>query len=106
MSVEQSLVKNSIEELARVLAVSDDPILIEDFLQSILTEAEIDEVAKRWALVKRMHTGESQRSISRELGLSLCKITRGSKELKKENSSFKTMIELLNEINSGKSASI
>ena len=106
MNVEQSVVKNSITELARVLAISNDPLLIENFLQSILTEAEVDEVAKRWALVKRIHLGESQRSISRELGLSLCKITRGSKELKKENSSFKTMIERLNEINDGRSASI
>ena len=31
-------------------------------------------------------------------GLSLCKITRGSKELKKENSPFRRMIELAREL--------
>jgi len=35
----------------------------------------------------------SQRNIAKDLGLSLCNITRGSKELKKEDSPFAVMIE-------------
>ena len=49
-------------------------------------------VTKRWELVKLIDDGMSQRNIAKELGLSLCKITRGSRELKKENSAFKRMI--------------
>ncbi|HUZ18107.1 MAG TPA: Trp family transcriptional regulator [Spirochaetia bacterium] len=82
----------ALDELAAVLARTDDPTLIKDFLQSILTSSEVSEVATRWALVRLMDGGMSQRQISRELGLSLCKITRGSKELKKRNSAFKQMI--------------
>lgn len=83
----------SLEQLSKTLAVTEDPELIREFLDSILTPNEISEVASRWALVLQIYEGKSQRKISEELGLSLCKITRGSKELKKENSPFRKMIE-------------
>ncbi|NLK61659.1 MAG: transcriptional regulator, partial [Treponema sp.] len=38
--------------------------------------------------------GTTQREIAKKMGLSLCKITRGSRELKKEDSPFKKMIDL------------
>jgi TrpR family trp operon transcriptional repressor len=40
-----------------------------------------------------LDTGASQRAVARRLGLSLCKITRGSRELKKRHSAFKQMID-------------
>jgi TrpR family trp operon transcriptional repressor len=82
----------SLQEMSKVLAHTQDPELIQDFLLSLHTESEIDEIAKRWELVKLLDEGMSQRQIAKKLGLSLCKITRGSKELKKENSSFAEMI--------------
>ncbi|OHD69215.1 MAG: hypothetical protein A2W19_06025 [Spirochaetes bacterium RBG_16_49_21] len=84
---------NKLKEIAWVLADTDDEYLIEEFLRSILTKYEIDEISSRWELVKLLHGGMTQRKIAERLGLSLCKITRGSRELKKANSSFKTMIE-------------
>jgi len=83
----------ALDELASVLAHCEDPRLIKEFLQSILTSNEVKEVATRWALVRLIDIGMSQRGIARELGLSLCKITRGSKELKKRNSAFRQMVE-------------
>lgn len=83
-----------IKEMSRTLARNDDPRLVEEFLPCLLTENELQEVASRWALVKLIDEGMSQRKISQKLGLSLCKITRGSKELKKDNSPFKRMIDL------------
>ncbi len=83
----------SVKQLTGALAATDDPILIRDFLNSILTPNEMSEVAARWALVMQIYEGKSQRKISEQLGLSLCKITRGSRELKKENSPFRKMIE-------------
>jgi TrpR family trp operon transcriptional repressor len=38
-----------------------------------------------------------QRKIAEELGLSLCKITRGSRELKKEGSAFRVLLDRLEE---------
>ncbi len=85
--------RKALDELTSVLAHCDDPRLIREFLQSILTANEVKEIATRWALVRLIDIGRSQRSIARELGLSLCKITRGSKELKKRNSAFRQMVE-------------
>ncbi|MBN1495802.1 MAG: transcriptional regulator [Spirochaetes bacterium] len=93
---------NKLKEIARVLSVTSDAESIEGFLKSILTRNEIDEISGRWELVKLLHEGMSQRRIAERLGLSLCKITRGSKELKKSRSPFKTMIETHRSINEKK----
>ncbi len=85
--------EESFNELVSTLAGCSDARLIHDFLQSLLTPSEVAEVANRWALVRLLDEGMSQRNIARELGLSLCNITRGSKELKKENSAFAAMLE-------------
>lgn len=85
----------ALRELAGVLAATKDPEAILAFLQSLLTASETNEIASRWELVKCLDLGQSQRQIARQLGLSLCKITRGSRELKKKNSPFKDMIEKL-----------
>jgi len=77
-----------ISEIAAVLARLKDPELIAAFLRSILTRRELQEVDGRWELVKLLARGDSQRAIARRLGMSLCKITRGSRELKKRNSAF------------------
>ncbi len=95
---DKSYMINAIKELSVSLAATDDPVLIENFLNSILTPNEVSEVASRWELVKQIDKGISQRKIAENLGLSLCKITRGSKELKKNNSPFKRMIEKWKEI--------
>ncbi|MBN2510908.1 MAG: transcriptional regulator [Spirochaetales bacterium] len=81
-------------ELVASLTTTSDQELMDSFLKSILTEYEIDEVAKRWALVRLLDKGVSQRTIAKNLGLSLCKITRGSKELKREKSPFVQMIKM------------
>jgi TrpR family trp operon transcriptional repressor len=81
-----------IAEIAAVLARVEDPRLIAAFLRSILTKRELQEVDGRWELVKRLARGESQRAIARRLGMSLCKITRGSRELKKKNSAFRRVL--------------
>lgn len=93
-SIDPGLVRDNLSEMSRVLAAAHDPALIEDFLYSLYTEAEADEIAKRWALVKRIAEGMPQRAIAEELRLSLCKITRGSRELKKDGSAFKRMLEI------------
>lgn len=81
-----------LNELSEVLAQAKDPKLIKNFLDSLLTKSEVAAISSRWALVRLLSMGVSQRTIARELGLSLCKITRGSKELKKVDSPFAKMI--------------
>ncbi len=85
--------KDEIKELARIFADIEDPELIEQFLVCMLTPREIKEIARRWSLVKMLDRGESQREIARKLEMSLCKITRGSRELKKRGSAFKKVLD-------------
>ncbi|MGL1894072.1 MAG: trp operon repressor [Spirochaetaceae bacterium] len=84
-------------ELSTTLSKIDDIELLQEFLKCLLTDSEISEVMSRWTLVRRIKNGQTQRSIAAELGLSLCKITRGSKELKKEDSAFNKVIEIFDE---------
>ncbi|HKL85333.1 MAG TPA: Trp family transcriptional regulator [Treponemataceae bacterium] len=82
------------EELCLALARTDNPDLIADFMKCLLTPTELAGVSSRWALVREIDSGTTQREIARKLGLSLCKITRGSRELKKPDSPFKKMIDI------------
>jgi len=82
-----------IAEIADTLAQLDDPRLIDGFLRGILTPRELDDLSSRWELVKRLRRGDSQRSIARDLGVSLCKITRGSRELKAPGSALQAVVD-------------
>ncbi len=82
-----------ITEMAGLLAEIGDAELIDGFLRSILTPKEVHDLSARWELVKRLRRGASQRTIARELGVSLCKITRGSRELKRERSPLLRAVE-------------
>jgi len=90
----EKLRQDAYGELCEALARSDDPGLIADFLSCLLTPTELAEVSSRWALVREIDAGTTQREIARKMGLSLCKITRGSRELKKDKSPFKRMIDI------------
>jgi len=90
------LMRRNMREIALALEGADAN-LIENFLYSLFTPSEADEMAKRWALVKRLAEGKPQRKIAEELGLSLCKITRGSRELKKEGAAFRILLDRLKE---------
>jgi TrpR family trp operon transcriptional repressor len=96
MNSDDLWVKDNFTELAQILAQTGDSRLIESFLRSLLTPAEAADIAARWALVKALKDKIPQREIAAKFGLSLCKITRGSRELKKPNSVFGSMLGLIN----------
>ncbi len=81
------------DELVSLIAKTDDVKFLTDFFECLFTKPEKIELAKRWLLVKEIEKGTTQRDIAKMFGMSLCKITRGSKELKKEDSAFKKMLE-------------
>jgi TrpR family trp operon transcriptional repressor len=93
MTVDDPRVSENLAELARLLSGAGESLLVEDFLRCLLTPAEIADIAGRWALVKALRQKISQREIAKDLGVSLCKITRGSRELKKPNSAFVRLLE-------------
>jgi len=88
MIINDPRVKENFSELAQVLSMVKESDLLEDFLCCLLTQAEIADIAGRWALIKALRQNIPQREIAKSLGISLCKITRGSREMKKDNSGF------------------
>ena len=94
MKYDDPRVEENIGELSGLLARTGDRKLIESFLRCLLTPAETADIAARWALVKDLKAGVPQREIAKNLGISLCKITRGSRELKKNRSAFQRMLDL------------
>ncbi|MDR0601866.1 MAG: trp operon repressor [Treponema sp.] len=94
MNMDDPRVAENLSELACAFARTSDSKLIEQFFECILTPAETADIAARWALVKALDKKVPQREIAKNLGLSLCKITRGSRELKKPNSAFRNMLTL------------
>jgi TrpR family trp operon transcriptional repressor len=98
MTVDDPRVKENIQELCRVLAEVEDRQLLEAFLGCLLTPSEMADIAARWALVKALREGTPQREIAKNLGLSLCKITRGSRELKKTASAFQRFLSVLDKL--------
>jgi TrpR family trp operon transcriptional repressor len=80
-------------ELIAVFTRIQDPEKMEIFLREIFTPKELKDLALRWQLLKELHDGLPQRAIAQKHRISLCKITRGSKILKKENSVTKAILE-------------
>lgn len=74
--------KKALKELAAVLANTRAPAAMRNLLEALLTPQERARLALRWRLVCLLASGMHQRTIARKLGISLCKITRGSRELK------------------------
>lgn len=79
--------------IARVLAGMRRPGSIERLLRELLTQGEAEKLSLRWEIVRHLADGSSQRTIARQLGVSLCKITRGARELKKRDSTLRRIFE-------------
>ena len=80
-------------ELISLIAKNNDEKFLSEFFSCLFTTAERKDIANRWLLVEEIEKGTPQRDIAKSFKMSLCKITRGSKELKKENSAFKKMLD-------------
>ncbi|HDR03676.1 MAG TPA: transcriptional regulator [Candidatus Marinimicrobia bacterium] len=85
--------KESLNELIGVFTEIQDVETMGRFFNEIFTPKERDDFALRWRLLRDLHLGKAQRQIASELHLSLCKITRGSKVLKTENSITKKILK-------------
>ncbi len=78
---------------ARILADIHDPDDMKRFLAEMLTPTERRNMDLRWRLMKLLTRGMPQREIASRLGISLCKITRGARILKKPESVARAILE-------------
>ncbi|HVN72715.1 MAG TPA: Trp family transcriptional regulator [Desulfomonilia bacterium] len=80
-------------ELERVFTEITDYREMLSFFEEIFTPKELRDLNLRWQLLKELYEGLTQRSIAARYRISLCKITRGSKVLKKKRSTTKKILD-------------
>jgi len=81
-------------KLSKLLANENDSDRISHFLSEIMTKTELETISKRWCILESLAEGKTQREISKELKVSLCKVTRGSQILKNKNSIVKRYLRI------------
>jgi TrpR family transcriptional regulator, trp operon repressor len=80
-------------ELQKVFTEIKDCKEMVSFFEEIFTPREISDLELRWQLLRELHEGDTQRNIASRHQISLCKITRGSKLLKKPGSVTKRLLD-------------
>jgi len=80
-------------DLYNLFACVEDEKEAEKLLKDILTPHELASLAERWQLIKELNSGTPQRKIAQNLGISISKITRGSRMLQYGSGGFKHFIK-------------
>lgn len=80
-------------ELVDLLAKIDDKKLLKEFLIDLFTPGEFNEIAQRLQLIKMLKKEIPQREISKKLGISIAKVTRGSRTLLNPNGGFQKILK-------------
>ena len=65
---------------------------LEWVLIDILTPAEIDEIADRLRILTMLESGQSQRDIASELGISVTTVSRGNRVFQYENRAIRSYL--------------
>ncbi len=67
----------------------------EQLLTDILTPQELESLAERWQEIQMLAAGETQRDVAKKLGISISKVTRGSRQLQFGSGGFKLFLKKL-----------
>ncbi|MBT3538518.1 winged helix-turn-helix transcriptional regulator [Candidatus Parcubacteria bacterium] len=81
------------KELTNVFAQIGDRELLDEFLKDLLTPSEYRDIVTRLQIVKMLDEGISQRDIAKRLGVSISKVTRGSRELLDKKGGFRKILD-------------
>lgn len=90
--ISQKELDSALEEIYSMMANKPSDF-IKRFFDDLCTKAELQDFAKRWLLVREIDKGTTQREIAKKIHISLCKITRGSRVLRKPNGAFRAMLD-------------
>lgn len=83
---------NDFSEICEIISKLNNKKDVGIVLGELLTQSELNDVIQRWNILKMLNDKESQRSISKNLSVSLCKVTRGAKVLKDEKSIMRKIL--------------
>lgn len=86
------MLKKYNQELIKVLVNISNEKLMQVFLADLLSAKELDDIVMRWQIVKQLAKNIPQREIAKNLGVSIAKITRGSRALQNKNSGFRKIL--------------
>lgn len=84
-----------LNDLFDLLASIDSPQEAQTLLQDLLTPQEIDSLAERWQEVQLLAAGATQRDVAKILGISISKVTRGSRMLRYGSGGFEYFLKKL-----------
>ncbi len=90
--------KAHLQDLYMLFAAVNTPAEAERLLEDILTPQELASVAERWQLVQQLAKGKAQRQIADQLGISISKITRGSRMLQEGSGGFAHFLKKLKKV--------
>ena len=91
--------KKHLAELYQLFAAIENDDEARRLLTDILTPQELESIAERWQLIKQLHAGKPQRNIAEDLGISISKISKGSRVLQYGEGGFDIFLERLRDEN-------
>ncbi len=83
---------NDYEDLIKIFCETNDADKMKKLFSEMFTDKEQKDFVLRWDLLQDLYQGIPQREIASKHKISLCKITRGSKILKKDDSYVKKLL--------------
>ena len=87
--------EDNLSEIIEIFSSTTDKREMRSLFEDVFTDAEREDIAKRWYIFKELYKGTPQRKIAKDMEVSLCKITRGSKTLKNDQSVIKRVLSEL-----------
>lgn len=83
------------KEIWEVIAAAKTPGEARELLAALFTPAEIEELSRRWQIMKHLIQGKSQREVRDEVGVSIATVERGAREVKHGRKIIKTVYQRL-----------
>jgi len=87
--------KKAYKELVEILKQPRTTEEWDALLHDLLTKKERESLAERWQIIKLLASGMPQREIAERLGVSISKITRGSRALQEGCGGFVKALKYL-----------
>ena len=84
--------EDNLSEIIDIFSRTTDKREMRSLFEDVFTDAERTDIAKRWYIFKELYKGTPQRKIAKDMEVSICKITRGSKTLKNDQSVVKRVL--------------
>lgn len=82
-------------ELFAAIVSLDEPDDAADFFRDLCTRRELEEMSRRWRVVRLLSTGISYRQIAAETGVSTATITRINQWLRHGRGGYQAMLDRL-----------